>query len=206
MLYHVRGTLILTESNLAVVECAGVGYGMTVSLSTAESLSSRIGGEVRLFTHLQVKEDGVELFGFGSKEELSAFRLLISVSGVGPKAAISILSQFTPDRFAYAVATEDTKALSRANGIGAKTAARIVLELKDKLSKDQLTGAAGAMEEKVSIPAAAPSGKLSEAADALAVLGYSRAEAADALRHIDATGLTLEGIITAALKYFSGKP
>ncbi len=205
MLYHVRGTLILCESGLAVVECGGVGYALTVSLNTAEKLASSVGAEVRLFTHLQVREDGVELYGFADKEELSAFRLLIGVSGVGPKAATSILSQLTPDRFAYAVCTEDAKALSRANGIGAKTAARIVLELKDKISKDQLTGTASAMRETVSTPIPKGNGKLSEAADALAVLGYSRAEVTEALRHIDTQTLTLEQIITAALKYFSEK-
>ena len=204
MLYHVRGTLVLCESGLAVVECGGVGYALTISLNTAEKLASSVGTEARLFTHLQVREDGVELFGFGDKEELSAFRLLISVSGVGPKAAMSILSQLTPDRFAYAVCTEDAKALSRANGIGAKTAARIVLELKDKISKDQLTGASPAIPSTAPMPQA-KSGKLSEAADALAVLGYSRAEVTETLRHIDTQSLTLEQIITAALKYFSEK-
>ncbi|MBE6568561.1 MAG: Holliday junction branch migration protein RuvA [Ruminococcaceae bacterium] len=204
MLYHVRGTLVLCESGLAVVECGGVGYALTISLNTAEKLAPSVGTEARLFTHLQVREDGVELFGFGDKEELSAFRLLISVSGVGPKAAMSILSQLTPDRFAYAVCTEDAKALSRANGIGAKTAARIVLELKDKISKDQLTGAPPAIPSAAPMPQA-KSGKLSEAADALTVLGYSRAEVTETLRHIDTQSLTLEQIITAALKYFSEK-
>ncbi len=205
MFYHVRGTLILSEGSFAVVECGGVGYSLTVSLNTAEKISPKIGSEVRLFTHLQVREDGVELFGFADKEELSAFRLLIGVSGVGPKAATSILSQLTPDRFAYAVCTEDAKALSRANGIGAKTAARIVLELKDKISKDQLTGSASAMRETVSAARPLTGGKLSEASDALSVLGYGRAEITDALRHIDTANLSLEQIITAALKYFSEK-
>ena len=127
MLYHVKGELVLCEGSLAVVDCGGVGYALTVSATTAERLAPMQGEEVLLFTHLQVREDGVELFGFGGREELSAFRLLISVSGVGPKAAISILSTMTPDRFAYAVCTEDAKALSRAPGIGGKTAARIVL-------------------------------------------------------------------------------
>jgi Holliday junction DNA helicase RuvA len=204
MFYHVRGSLILCESGFAVVECGGVGYQLTVSLNTAEKLSTKVGQEVRLFTHLQVREDGVELYGFDGREELSVFRLLIGVSGVGPKAAMSILSLLTPDRFAYAVCTEDAKALSRAPGIGAKTAARIVLELKDKISKDHLTGSAGAMIES---PTASPkgSGKLSEAADALSVLGYSRAEINDALKSIDTSALTLEGIITAALRRFSEK-
>ena len=206
MFYHVRGTLVLSESSFAVVECGGVGYQLTVSMNTAEKLSTKVGTEVRLFTHLQVREDGVELFGFDGKEELSSFRLLISVSGVGPKAAMSILSQLTPDRFAYAVCTEDAKALARANGIGAKTAARIVLELKDKISKDQLTGSAAAMQTPIAAQAPiAKSGKLSEASDALAVLGYTRAEITEALRTIDTASLSLEQIITAALRRFSEK-
>ena len=205
MLYHIRGELNLCEGNLAVVDCGGVGYALTVSLTTAERLSSLVGSEVFLFTHLQVREDGVELFGFGGKEELSAFRLLIGVSGVGPKAAMSILSFLTPDRFAYAVCTEDTKTLSRAPGIGAKTAARIVLELKDKISKDQMAGDLASLKAPVGSPPVkdTASGKLGEAADALSVLGYSRAEINDALRAIDTSTLSLEGIITAALRRFN---
>ena len=203
MLYHVRGTLIVCESSFAVIECGGVGYQLSTSLNTAERLGSKLNQEVRLFTHLAVREDGVELYGFASKEELSAFRLLISVSGVGPKAAMSILSQLTVDRFAYAVSTDDVKALSRAPGVGAKTAARIILELKDKVTKDY----AGAPDAPVGTSAsAAPQkvgGKLSEAADALAVLGYSRAEVSEVLRTIDTASLSLEGIITAALRRFN---
>ncbi len=203
MLYHVRGTLTLCESGFAVVECGGVGYQLTVSLNTAERLGAKIREEVRLYTHLQVREDGVELFGFFDKEELSAFRLLISVSGVGPKAAMSILSQLSTDRFAYAVASEDVKALAKAPGIGAKTAARIVLELKDKVTKT--VPASGAQTTAPTTASAHASGKLSEAADALSVLGYSRAEITEALRTIDTASLTLEGIITAALRRFSEK-
>ena len=160
-----------------------------------------------LFTHLPVREDGVELFGVGGREELSAFRLLISVSGVGPKAAISILSTMTPDRFAYAVCTEDAKALSRAPGIGGKTAARIVLELKDKISKDQLTGDLASLKDlpAAKAPAGAASGKVREAEDALGVLGYSRAEIAAVLRDLDTAALSLEDIIKAALRRFSEK-
>lgn len=205
MLYHVKGELVLCEGSLAVVDCGGVGYALTVSYNTAEGLSQKIGSEVRLFTHLQVREDGVDLFGFGGKEELSVFRLLIGVSGVGPKAAMSILSTLTPDRFAYAVSTEDAKALSRAPGIGGKTAARIVLELKDKISKDQMAGDLGSLKAPLPEKGAqrGASGKAAEAADALGVLGYSRAQIADVLREIDTNALSLEDIIKAALRRFS---
>ena len=204
MFYHVRGTLVVCESGFAVVECGGVGYQLTTSLYTAERIGGKMNEEVRLFTHLAVREDGVELYGFSSKEELFAFRLLIGVSGVGPKAATSILSQLSPDRFAYAVSTEDAKALSRAPGIGNKTAARIILELKDKIAKGSVpaTDAGNAIPAAASAPKAA-SGKLSEAADALAVLGYSRSEVTEVLRTIDTASLSLEGIITAALRRFS---
>ncbi len=203
MFYHVRGTLIVCESGYAVVECGGVGYQLTISLNTAERIGGKMNTEVRLFTHLAVREDGVELFGFSSREELSAFRLLIGVSGVGPKAATSILSQLSPDRFAYAVSSGDAKALSRAPGIGAKTAARIILELKDKIASDAVGSSDIPAAASASAPTQKAGGKLSEAADALAVLGYSRAEVAEVLRTIDTASLSLEGIITAALRRFS---
>ena len=205
MLYHVKGELMLAEAGLAVVDCGGVGYALTISTNTEEKLSPMLGEEVLLFTHLQVREDGIELYGFGNREELSAFRLLISVSGVGPKAAMSILSTMTPDSFAYAVCTEDAKALSRAPGIGGKTAARIVLELKDKISKDQMTGDLSAMKDTPTArtPANAASGKVKEAEDALGVLGYSRAQIASVLRDLDTSALSLEDIIKAALRRFS---
>ena len=207
MLHHVKGELTACEGSLAVVDCGGVGYALTVSATTAEKLAPMQGEVVLLFTHLQVREDGVELYGFGGREELSAFRLLISVSGVGPKAAISILSTMTPDRFAYAVCTEDAKALSRAPGIGGKTAARIVLELKDKISKDQMAGDIASLKDlpATKVPTAAASGKVKEAEDALGVLGYSRAEIASVLHDIDTASLSLENIIKAALRRFSEK-
>lgn len=207
MLHHVKGELMACEGGLAVVDCGGVGYALSVSTTTAEKLSPMLGDEVLLFTHLQVREDGIELYGFGGREELSAFRLLITVSGVGPKAAMSILSTMTPDRFAYAVCTEDAKALSRAPGIGGKTAARIVLELKDKVSKDQMSGDLASLKDTPAArtPVSGASGKVKEAEDALGVLGYSRAQIASALRDVDTAALSLEDIIKAALRRFNEK-
>ena len=206
MLHHLKGELTVCESGFAVVDCGGVGYALTVSTGTAEKLSPMLGEEVFVFTHLQVREDGIELYGFGSREELSAFRLLITVSGVGPKAAMSILSTMTPDRFAYAVCTEDAKALSRAPGIGGKTAARIVLELKDKISKDQMSGDIASLKDTAPVKViAGATGKLGEAQDALSVLGYSRAEIASVLRDVDVASLSLEDIIKTALRKFSEK-
>ena len=127
MLYHLYGTLEINRAGLCVIDCGGVGYKLTTSLITSEMLSSKVGQNVRLFTHMAVREDGIELFGFESNEERECFNKLISVSGVGPKAAMSILSIMTPDNFAIAVCTEDAKAISKASGIGGKTAARIIL-------------------------------------------------------------------------------
>ena len=203
MFYHLQGELCLADATMAVIDCGGVGYQVTISANTANAISASIGQKVKLFTHLAVREDGVELFGFRQREELSCFKLLITVSGVGPKAAMAILSTMTPDRFSYAVCTEDAKALAKAPGIGAKTAARIVLELKDKISKDTVSGISANMAPVV--PIASADGKLSEVVDALNVLGYSRAEAMDALKHVNTAGLSLEQMITAALKYFASK-
>ena len=203
MFYHVRGTLSLIGAGFAVVEAGGIGYKLTVSQNTAVSLSDADGKEVRLFTHLAVREDGLELFGFYTEAELTAFKLLISVSGVGPKVALAVLSVFTPDKLAYAISSEDVKSISRSPGVGNKTAARIVLELRDKVS-DELPLAANADVILPSSKKAAPlSGVLQEAADALSVLGYNRTEVADALKKIPTDNMSVEQIITAALRHFS---
>ena len=206
MFYHIAGEFVHIDESFAVIDCGGVGYRLTVSRNTATALGAPAEGKrVKLFTSLQVREDDMELFGFADEAELSAFRLLISVSGVGPKAAMAILSLFNPDQLAIAVASEDIKAISRANGVGAKTAARVVLELKDKFGAIPVTGKAGTAKAALSVGAAATpaGGKLGEALDALSVLGYSRAETSEAMRHIDTASLSVEQIITAALKYFA---
>ncbi|MBQ2736193.1 MAG: Holliday junction branch migration protein RuvA [Clostridia bacterium] len=198
MIYHVNGTLEYCEPGFCVIDCSGVGYKLTVSDFTFSSVCGHVGEREKLFTYLQVREDGVELFGFKTNDELSAFKLLITVSGVGPKAAMAILSLLTPDKLSYAIINEDTKAISKAPGVGAKTAARVILELKDKISKQYFAPA----ETPVSAAAvqSTPKGKgnLSEALDALIVLGYSRAEAQRALAGIDPK-LDVEKIIPLAL-------
>ena len=205
MFYYVSGELAYLDSGVAVVDAGGVGYKLTISLLTSESLGSKKGERVRLYTHLSVREDGVELFGFASDEELEVFKLLTSVSGVGPKAGMSLLSILPSDRLLYAICTEDTKALAKAPGIGGKTAARIVLELKDKLSKDIFRESgmtAAAPDGSLAPTKRVQSGKLGEATDALLALGYDRSEVLAVLRGIDAEKLSLEQIITAALKTF----
>lgn len=208
MFYYLKGRLAKLDINFAVIDCGGVGYKLTISGTSHEVLGKKLSEgnepEVKLYTHLAVREDDVELFGFATETELSTFRMLISVSGVGPKAAMSILSILTPEKFALAACTNDTKAISKASGVGAKTAARIVLELHDKLQKQMdslpqgdMLGASGGTS---AIGTGSGNGRLAEAQDALMVLGYSRAEASSALKNIDITGLDLEGIIKAALK------
>ena len=202
MFYYISGVLAYANPTTAVIDAGGVGYKLTISENTYNSLPPRHTvdkTEAKLYTYMAVREDGIELFGFANEAELSSFKMLLSVSGVGPKAAISILSLLTPEKFALAVCTEDRKTIAKANGIGPKTAARVILELKDKLVKTtDLGAAANASIESVSVPTNA--GKLAEAQDALLVLGYSRSEALNVLKNIDTQTLELEDIIKKALK------
>ncbi len=202
MFYYINGKLAALEPSFAVIDAGGVGYKMTISQNTYSSMpphhSVSQAPVVKLYSYMAVREDGVELFGFISQEEMSAFKLLITVSGVGPKAAISILSQLSPSKLAIAVCTDDKKAISQANGIGPKTAARIILELKDKL-KNQL-GDDGYDNTSADIVTNAGGSKLGDAQDALAVLGYSKSEAMAALKGVDTESLELDEIIKLALK------
>lgn len=201
MFYYLNGELAYKDLNTCVIDCGGVGYKLTVSQITSESLASKVGAKVKLFTYLAVREDGIELFGFGSDEERSCFNRLTSVSGVGPKVAMGILSTMTPEKLSIAISTEDTRAIAKSPGIGAKTAARIILELKDKIGKD------------ISIPSSdflsaggtkAPVNQknLSEATEALTVLGYDKNTIINALSGID-TSLDVGEIIRLALKKLS---
>ena len=208
MFYYIEGKLAHLDYTFAVVDTNGVGYKMTITQTTYESMPPHLSVSeapiVRLYTYMAVREDGVELFGFHSEAELDAFKMLISVSGVGPKAAIAILSVFTPDKLFISIMNEDTKAIAKANGIGAKTAARIILELKDKVSKS--------FDESVAIPAntasntpTSPVGasKLSDAQSALLVLGYTKSEVVAALRGVDISNKNTDDIIRIALKNLS---
>ena len=196
MFYYVKGELVLTDPQSAVVDCGGVGYKLTVSMNTLSRLTE-LGKKVCLYTHFSVREDAVELFGFYDTEELYAFRLLISVSGVGPKAAIAILSLLSPAKFAVAVSTGDTKTLSKASGVGAKTAARIVLELKDKVS------ATAVADDGEAVVETARGGIIDDAIEALMVLGYQRQTAQKALA--GCKGETLEELMRAALNKIGSK-
>ncbi len=205
MFYYLKGTLDYRDATSCVIDCGGIGYKLTVSILTSESLASKIGQTVKLYTHLAVRDDGVELFGFGSNEEKLCFNQLTSVSGVGPKAAMSILSSMSCDKFAIAVCTDDVKAISRAPGVGAKTAARIILELKDKISKDMMTPSGSASLSQSVPQMQIQSGKLGEATQALLVLGYDKNAVMAALKGIDTSNLEAADIIKAVLKKFSSR-
>lgn len=198
MYYYLNGILDYKDANTCVIDCGGVGYKLTVSLITSDSLSTKVGQRIKLYTHLAVREDGIELFGFGSNEERTCFNQLISVSGVGPKAAMSILSTLSPDKFSLAVCTDDVKAISKASGIGTKTAMRIVLELKDKISKDMMTLGSTITTEDVGKMKS--NSALSEATEALMVLGYDKASVLAALRGLDVNSMESGDIIKNALK------
>ena len=198
MFYYVRGELVLAEPGTAVIDCGGVGYKLSISDNTLGKLSASDKKEVLLYTYMHIREDALDLIGFATREELSAFKMLITVSGIGPKAAMSILSLLSVEKFALAVSTQDTKTISKASGIGPKTAARIVLELKEKVAKEF------AQAPTESVQAAfedepIKGGNLAEAEKALMVLGYTKAEAQSALKGVS-PGATLEEMVSSALR------
>ena len=195
MLYSVRGKLIHTAPGSAVVECGGVGFHCQTTFNTLRTLSQ--GSEVMLYTYLNVREDALELFGFATKTELDTFKSLISVSGVGPKAGLAVLSELSPEQVAMAIATDDIKTITRAQGVGKKIAQRIVLELKDKLAKAAATdngfSAVGAGA------AAAAGGNVPKAIEALGVLGYAPSDVSGVLAELDGS-LPVEQLIALTLK------
>ena len=196
MFYYVQGTVTHMAQNLAVIDCAGVGYACRTTSYTLASLNK---GKVgKLYTHLYVKEDIFELYGFASEGELHSFEMLLGVSGVGPKAALAILSFNSPDALAMAIVSGNEKALTAVPGIGKKIAQRIILELKDKLAKGQLT--ASGMEQFAGGSTVIPEDKTAEASAALAVLGYGQQEILAALKGLNLADLKVEEIVRQALK------
>ncbi len=193
MLYSVKGELIHLEPNVAVICCGGVGFRCRITMNTARRLP-KLGAEAMLFTMMDVREDAIELFGFAEQRELECFKQLLTVTGVGPKAAIAVLSELSPDQVALAAASGDHKAFTRAQGVGPKLAQRIVLEMKDKVAA--LTSAGG-----VELPTgnAVSVGNAAEAVKALGVLGFSQSEAAAAVGKLDET-MSVEDLVRQALK------
>ena len=203
MFYYLNGELAYRDLNTCVIDCSGVGYKLTVSHITSQELGDSVGKKIKLFTHLAVREDGIELFGFGSDEERSCFNRLTSVSGVGPKVAMSILSVMTPTDLSIAICTENIKGIAKAPGIGSKTAARIVLELKDKISKDISIPDTSSLIGGVAAKSRPKNSKnLAEATEALAVLGYDKNTIVNVLKDID-TSLDVGEMIRLALKKLS---
>lgn len=195
MFYSVKGTLTHVEPGLAVIECGGVGFKCLTTLSTQRGLP-KLGEQAMLYTHLNVREDALDLFGFGSMMELNCFKMLTAVSGVGPKVGLAILSELAPEQVAMAVASGDSKTLSRANGVGPKLAQRIALELKDKVKK---MGVSGGDAGFVPAGVVSASGNAQNAVSALAVLGYAPTDAAAIVAKFDST-LPTEELIRLSLK------
>ena len=194
MFYYIEGTVALIDVGLAVIDCGGVGYACYTTNNTLARLKT--GQTARLYTYCNIKEDAFDIFGFYTREEKACFEQLLGVTGVGPKAALAILSVVTPDQLTLAVMSQDDKTITMAQGVGKKLAQRIILELKDKLADAQLS--LGAMETS---GAAVPRGsKRAEAAAALAGLGYSQSEIAPALAGIDLDNLPIEEIVRQALR------
>ena len=198
MFYYLKGTVAELLPYLAVIDCGGVGYACKTTNNTLSHLKK--GQKGKVYTYLNVGEGVFDLYGFATQSELHTFRMLLGVSGVGPKAALAILSTGTPDALAMAIITGDEKTLTAAPGIGKKIAQRIILELKDKLAKESAATGLDFSSNGTSVNTVSFTNKASEAAQALAVLGYSSAEVAVALKGVDVENLPLEEIIRQSLK------
>ena len=195
MLYSLRGKLIHAEPRVAVIECGGVGFRCQITMTTARVLPA-LGAEATLYTIMNVREDAIELFGFAEQAELECFKQLTSVTGVGPKAGLAILSELSPERVALAAASGDYKALTRAQGVGPKLAQRIVLELKDKVGA---LAASGGVELPGGTGVVSAAGNAAEAVSALSVLGFTPGEASAAVGRLDSS-LPVETLVRDALK------
>lgn len=200
MIYSLKGKIISKENNLAVIECGGVGYACRTTLNTLSSLECDNSRDTLLYTFMSVHENGIELFGFLTKQELNCFKMLLSVSGVGAKVGLSILSDFTPEQFAMLVASGNSKALTKTKGIGAKTAQRIILELKDKIMADVPEYDTGSSVINISSGNSARS----EALEGLMVLGYNQSEIMPVLAGIK-ENLDTAGFIREALRIIGTK-
>lgn len=200
MLYNIRGKLTVSDVNFIVVECGGVGFKCFTTLNTVKNIG-RTGDEVNVFTYLAVREDAMDLYGFSTLDELNAFKLLISVSGIGPKAAAAILSELAPDRLAVCIASGDAKAITKAQGVGKKTAERVVLELKDKMGSIAVGDTSDVVSSVASV---GENSNSAEAVEALVALGYSQSDAAVVVGSMDKS-LTVDEMIRNGLKQLAKK-
>ncbi len=206
MISYIRGPLVEVDEEVIVVEAGNVGYNIRVPLSFLETLPP-LGTEVRVYTYLRVQEDAMTLYGFSSRQDLKIFKQLLGVSSVGPKGALAILSALSPADLRLAIISGDAKAIAKAPGIGLKTAQRVILDLKEKVSMEDVLpslaeGASGAADAAVGRQAAGMTGASKEAVDALVALGYSLMEATKAVRKVEgAENMTSDQILKASLKY-----
>ena len=198
MIYSLSGKVVHADANGVAVQCGGVAFYCAASFNTLRKVGG-VGSEVTLYTYLSVREDAMDLFGFCDPQELQCFKLLIGVTGVGPKAALAILSQLTPERLALCVASGDAKSITKAQGVGNKLAQRVVLELKDKF-KAEVPSVFGADAEAAGVASA--SANCEEAVSALEMLGYGRSEASAAVGKLD-SALPTEELIRLALRALS---
>ena len=196
MFHYINGIAAEMLPNLAVIDCGGVGFEVNTSAYTLSQL--KIGEKAKLYTYVHIREDAFEIYGFSTPSEKHCFEMLLGVSGVGPKAALSILSVNTPENLVMSIISENEKAIIAAPGVGKKIAQRVILELKDKMAKE--TESVSFSDFSAAVPMQNAGGKLNDASAALTVLGYSAAEVNAALKKIDTESLTLEEIIKAALK------
>jgi len=198
---YVKGALAEKSGDRIVVEAGPVGLGIYVPLSVLEVLPP-LGEEVKIYTYLQVREDDLSLYGFLNRQDLDMFRRLIGVNGIGPKGALGILSALSPDDLRLAILTGDAKAISKAPGVGAKTAQRIILDLKEKVSAEEMLASVADTEERTSVPLMQEAGR--EAATALVALGYSNLEASKAVKNVQITeDMDAEAVLRASLKYLA---
>lgn len=199
MFYSLKGNLIHTEPGVAVIECSGVGFKCLTTMSTQRALPP-LGSQAVLYTHMNVREDAIDLFGFATQSELNCFKMLTSVTGVGPKVGLAILSELQSEQVALAIASGDSKTLTRAAGVGNKLAQRIILELKDKLKG--LSADRGPISQAVGVVSSA--GNVSEAINALSVLGYTPSDVAPVVAKLDSS-LPVEELIRLSLKAMAGR-
>ncbi|MBR1779326.1 MAG: Holliday junction branch migration protein RuvA [Clostridia bacterium] len=200
MLYSLRGKLIYIDASIAVVECGGVGYKCFITSKTYNNLTSQIQSEVFLFTYFSVREDSMDLYGFSAEEELECFKLLTSVSGVGAKVGIGILSSLTVEQILLSISNENTQMLTTAPGVGPKLAQRIILELKDKISNAKNLGMAASRQNITE----RTENNATKALEALVALGYTQADAVKALSEFSHS-LSVEDLIKFSLKKLSGR-
>jgi Holliday junction DNA helicase RuvA len=202
MIGFVKGTVADFEEDMVILEVQGVGMNIRATTQTLTNIGN-LGDEVKLYTYLYVKEDALVLYGFPSKEDMKIFKLLITVNGIGPKGALSILNAISPDELRFAILAGDSKAIAKAPGIGAKTASRVILDLKDKLSLEEAFEAKLGHSSEAAASGADNNAK-AEAIEALTALGYSPSESLKAVNSVEIDGsMDTEAILKAALKHIS---